>query len=73
MSRSVRFYSRSAAQSLGPSTRAVRAWQYVAAHQILQDADGQGVTFTTTTAMDPQIPFLPRWIMPPDHSTCLFK
>ena len=29
----------------------------------LQDPDGRGVTFTTTTAMDPQMPFLPRWIM----------
>ncbi|CAK9004812.1 unnamed protein product [Durusdinium trenchii] len=61
--RGLMFYSRSADDSLYPPTRAVRAKQYVAAHQITQDADGRGVTFTTTTAMDPYIPFLPRWIM----------
>lgn len=61
--RGLMFYSRSADDSLCPPNRAIRARQYVAAHQIMQDPDGRGVTFITTTAMDPQIPFLPRWIM----------
>lgn len=36
----IRFYSRSAADSFCPPTRAIRARQYVAAHQIMQDGHG---------------------------------
>ena len=30
-----------------------------------KDPDGGGVTFTTTSAVDPHIPFLPKWVMSP--------
>jgi len=56
------FYTRFADESFfTPPCRAVRAKQYVLMTEIMQDADV--VTFTTTTAMDPQIPWLPKWIM----------
>ncbi|CAK9055784.1 unnamed protein product [Durusdinium trenchii] len=55
------FYSRSADDSFYPPGRAVRAMQYIGAHQLIQDSGG--VTFTTITAVEPYIPFLPRWVM----------
>eukprot|EP00440_Ansanella_granifera_P008922 gb/GFBE01009668.1/.p1 GENE.gb/GFBE01009668.1/~~gb/GFBE01009668.1/.p1 ORF type:complete len:406 (+),score=81.46 gb/GFBE01009668.1/:1-1218(+) len=60
--RGLMFYSRSADDDLCPPTRNIRARQYVSATEIMQNPGG-GVTFTTTTAVDPQIPFLPKWIM----------
>jgi len=55
------FYSRSADDMFYPRTSAVRATQYMAAHQFIQD--GNDVFFTTTTAVEPHIAFLPRWVM----------
>ncbi|CAJ1451615.1 unnamed protein product, partial [Effrenium voratum] len=62
--RGLMLYSRSADDTFCPPTRKnIRAMQHLAAHQIMQDPDGGGVRFTITTAVDPLIPFLPRWIM----------
>ncbi|CAE7512635.1 unnamed protein product [Symbiodinium sp. CCMP2592] len=61
--RGIMLYTRSASNSLCPPTRAVRATQYVASYCIMQDPDGKGVTFTTTSAVDPHIPFLPKWVL----------
>ncbi|CAE6960275.1 unnamed protein product [Symbiodinium natans] len=61
--RGIMFYTRSASNSLCPPTRAVRATQYMASHCLMQDPDGKGVTFTSTQAVEPHIPFLPRWVM----------
>lgn len=63
--RGIMLYTRSASNSLCPPTRAVRATQYVASYCIMQDPDGKGVTFTTTSAVDPHIPFLPKWVLMP--------
>lgn len=56
------FYSRSADNSFSPSKGCVRATQYVSVTEIMEDPVG-GVKVCTTTAVDPNIPFLPRWIM----------
>lgn len=61
--RGIMLYTRSASNRLCPPTRAVRATQYVASYCIMQDPDGKGVTFTTTSAVDPHIPFLPKWVL----------
>lgn len=56
------FYSRSADDSFYPKQPgAVRATQFMAAHQLIQEAGG--VRFMTATAIDPHIAFLPRWVL----------
>lgn len=56
------FYSRSVDDAFYPKQPgAVRATQFMAAHQLIQEAGG--VRFMTSTAIDPHIAFLPRWVL----------
>lgn len=56
-------YTRSVDASLGPSCNdAVRAWQYMLAVEI-EEHEGGGASFTCTTAVDPKIPFMPKWVI----------
>mmetsp|Transcript_64702 Transcript_64702/g.142780 ORF Transcript_64702/g.142780 Transcript_64702/m.142780 type:complete len:350 (+) Transcript_64702:54-1103(+) len=57
-------YSRSvdAEMSAMPRSGNVRAHQYMMASEIMDDPEG-GAFFTTISAVDPRIPFMPKWIM----------
>lgn len=56
------FYSPSADDAFYPKQPgAVRATQFMAAHQLIQEAGG--VRFMTSTAIDPHTAFLPRWVL----------
>lgn len=54
-------YSRSGADELLPPNRSVRAKQFVQAVEISEAPNG--VSFQVTTAVDPRMPLMPKWIM----------